>query len=92
MANKLANLTSLVNEYIDDLFMVIYRLLAVIIAFFVNISRRTSLEDIEDEEEIEEYESEDNTDIEKKVKRLPGALKVISAQALLIMPLHFSSL
>ncbi|XP_078379288.1 cohesin subunit SA-2-like isoform X3 [Oculina patagonica] len=27
---------------------------------------RTSLEDIEDEEEIEEYESDDNTDIEKK--------------------------
>ena len=92
MANKLANLTSLVNDYIDDLFMVIYRLLAVIIAFFVNISRRTSLEDIEDEEEIEEYESEDNKDIEKKVKRLPAAPKVISAQALLTMPLHFSSL
>lgn len=37
---------------------------------FVNVSSRTSLEDIEDEEEIDEYESEDNTDIEKKVTRL----------------------
>lgn len=37
---------------------------------FINVSRRASLEDIDDEEDIEEYESEDNTDIEKKVKRL----------------------
>jgi len=37
---------------------------------FIDVSSRTSLEDIDDEEEIEEYDSEDNTDIEKKVKRL----------------------
>jgi len=35
---------------------------------FINVSRRASLEDIDDEEDIEEYESEDNTDIEKKVR------------------------
>lgn len=39
------------------------------LCLFVNVSSRTSLEDIEDEDEIDEYESEDNTDIEKKVTR-----------------------
>ena len=39
------------------------------LCIFVNVSSRTSLEDIEDEDEIDEYESEDNTDIEKKVTR-----------------------
>lgn len=56
------------------------------VRLFVNISSRTSLEDIEDEEEIEEYESEDDTDIEKKV----GTLQATSAQALFTKPLHFS--
>lgn len=62
------------------------------LCLFVNVSRRTSLEDIEDEDEIEEYESEDNADSERKVKRLLGALKAISAQALFTTPLHLSSL
>ena len=46
--------------------------------FFINICSRTSLEDIEDEEKIEEYESEDNTDIEKKVKRVLSRLPTTS--------------
>lgn len=46
------------------------------LCLFVNVSSRTSLEDIEDEEEIDEYESEDNTDIEKKVTRLIGTVEL----------------
>lgn len=41
-----------------------------IIIYFVNKHRRTSLEDIEDEDEIEEYESDENTDDQKKVKEI----------------------
>lgn len=60
------------------------------LCLFVNVSSRTSLEDIEDEEEIDEYESEDNTDIEKKVTRLIGTAKATSGQALSTTPLYFS--
>ena len=49
------------------------------VCFFINICRRTSLEDIEDEEEIEEYDSEDNTDIEKKVLKVHYTEEVFRA-------------